>query len=79
MIAEMLYPSSLTCINRRTVNHKAINAMAKGSYRLAGDVLAKFNASECFSDLSFYEALVDYDSVDTKDLEFFKQGDEPEE
>ena len=40
VMAEMLYPSSLARINGRTVNHEAIDAMAKGSYRLAGDVLA---------------------------------------
>ena len=76
VMAEMLYLSSLACINGRTVNHEAIDAMAKGSYRLAGDVLAKFNASECFGDLSFYEALVDHDSIDTENLDFFEHDNE---
>ena len=76
VMAEMLYPSSLARINGRTVNHEAIGAIAKGSYRLAGDVLAKFNASECFGDLSFYEALVDHDSIDTENLEFFEHDNE---
>jgi len=75
-MAEMLYPSSLARISGRTVNHKAIDALAIGALRLSGDVLAKFNASQCFDEPGPVESLIEHDREDTEVQEYFEQDHE---
>ena len=76
VMAEMLYPSSLARISGRTVNHKAIDALAIGALRLSGDVLAKFNASQCFDEPGPVESLIEHDREDTEVQEYFEQDHE---
>jgi len=70
LMAERLAASSIIYDKKRNVKYSALNVLAIGAQRLAGDALHKFNARECLDERELDDSLLDEDDEDRVD-EFF--------